>query len=269
VDGTAVFDPTRQINNIYLRRAMAHAVNFQELGDVLFNGLRFPAGNIMSPLHYAFMDLDVPVFRYNPALANQLLDQGGFTMGADGFRTLPDGSPLVLQWIYATNANEDTEAPFIIQSFQRVGLNVVLWQGRPLSQGAVWDTLDYSEYLAYDRSNWVDIYMARWVAGANPNPSGRWGNAFWNPSLYNSPEWEAILGRLSSMAAWDQAYLLEAYSAMQWYVYENLFYFPTFWLVHLHALNNRVANWDNRVGIPPQESGWHLIRLTAEHPYSS
>mgnify|MGYP003384816029 CR=1 FL=1 len=34
---------------------------------------------------------------YNPQLANKLLDKFGYKKGADGFRTLPDGKPLVLQ----------------------------------------------------------------------------------------------------------------------------------------------------------------------------
>jgi peptide/nickel transport system substrate-binding protein len=265
----AVFDPTRLMNNVYLRRAMAHAIDFQELGDMLFSGLQFPAGNVMSPMHYGFMDTSVPVFRYNPALANQILDQAGFVMGADGFRTNTDGSELTINWLYATSPVEDIFVPYVIQSFERIGLRVELWGGRPLDGNYVWDVLDYSLYLGPEYDQDVHIYMASWTAGANPNPAGRWGNAFWNPSLYNSEEWQAILSRLSSMAAWDQAYLLDAYSAMQWYVYENVFYFPTLWGVTLHAINNRVANWDNRVGIPPQESGWHLIRLTSVHPYSN
>ncbi len=34
---------------------------------------------------------------YNPRLANKLLDYYGYKKGADGYRTLPNGKPLVLK----------------------------------------------------------------------------------------------------------------------------------------------------------------------------
>ena len=34
---------------------------------------------------------------YNPLLANKLLDRFGYKKGVDGYRTLPDGKPLVLK----------------------------------------------------------------------------------------------------------------------------------------------------------------------------
>jgi peptide/nickel transport system substrate-binding protein len=269
-NGVGIFDPTRQVNNVALRRAMAFAVDYAELGQVLFNGLQFPAANALPPVHYALMDLSVPLFHYNPQLANQILDDAGFIdIDGDGFRENPDGSPLILRWLFTTGATDETVVPFHIQAYARIGLDVRLFGGRPLDQHYVWDMLDFSMYLGDDYDYFVDMYNAGWSNIGNPNPSGRWGppNDWWNPSFYASEEWHAILSRISSMAAWDEEYLLDAYSAMQWYVYENAFYFPTLWAVRLSAINNRVANWDNRTGIPPQESGWHLIRLTAENPY--
>ena len=41
---------------------------------------------------------------YDPALANKLLDRFGYKRGADGFRTMPDGKPLVLNFRSEANA---------------------------------------------------------------------------------------------------------------------------------------------------------------------
>ena len=38
-----------------------------------------------------------PLNNYDPALANKLLDHFGYKKGADGYRTLPDGKPLVIR----------------------------------------------------------------------------------------------------------------------------------------------------------------------------
>jgi peptide/nickel transport system substrate-binding protein len=113
----------------------------------------------------------------------------------------------------------------------------------------------------------VDIWMGGWQSGANPSVRGTWGHADWNASRYNSPQWEAILDRVESQASWDPDYLLDAFSAIQWYKYENVFYIPTTWSVALTAVNNRVSSWDTRVGIPPADYGWHTMRLTAPQPY--
>ena len=53
--------------------------------------------------------------QYDPALANKLLDYFGYKKGADGYRTLPDGKPLVLR-------HGDTAASAIDRAFNE------LWQ---------------------------------------------------------------------------------------------------------------------------------------------
>ena len=257
-----VFDEHRPMNNVDLRRAMAFAVDYQLLGDTLYAGLQFPAGSFMSPLHHAFMDFDVPMFRYDPEYANQILDDAGFTRGSDGFRTWPNGNPLEIVWAFITGRpHEETLINFHMQSFEAIGLRVVLWQGRAHDRLALWDILDVD-----DDNEEIHIYDWAWTAGFNPNPAGRWGNAFWNPSRYNSEEWERLLARLDSQAAWDPDYLMQAYSDMQWHLYNVVAFYPTLWSINLTALNDRVANWDTRIGANRYPSNWHLIRLTASSP---
>jgi len=66
---------------------------------------------------------------------------------------------------------------------------------------------------------------------------------------------------------WDHDYMMQAYSDIQRHLYEQAPYFPYFWRTNVVALNNRVANWDTRIGIPPAQQGIHTIRLTAPEPY--
>jgi oligopeptide transport system substrate-binding protein len=44
------------------------------------------------------------IIKYDPALANKLLDHFGYKKGADGYRTLPNGSPLVMVLTSEPNA---------------------------------------------------------------------------------------------------------------------------------------------------------------------
>jgi len=85
-------------DKIALRRAiaMAHDVNTEI--QVLLNGeavaLEFPIppGVVGHDPHYK------STVQYNPASANALLDKFGFRMGSDGWRTQPDGKPLVIKY---------------------------------------------------------------------------------------------------------------------------------------------------------------------------
>jgi len=252
------------MNNVYLRRAMALALDTDTLGAELFNGLQFSAGSFMPAHHAALMDLSLPGFPYDPDQANQILDDAGFTMGADGFRTWPDGSDLTVMWAQPANpATDHIIVPFYQQNWADIGVRVELWRGRTHDINTLWDYLDND---ADDDE--IHIYVASWQPGANPNPSGRWGHTDWNPSRYNSAEYERLLESLSAVENFDPELMRQAYFALQAYLQEVVPYFPTLWGIGLTALNNRVANWDTRVGVNPQEYGMHVIRLTAAEPYS-
>jgi ABC-type transport system substrate-binding protein len=81
---------------IALRRAVSMAYNVDEEISIIRKNL---ALKMESPIPPGVVGYD-PRFRaatrYDPVLANKLLDYFGYKRGADGFRTLPDGSPL---WI--------------------------------------------------------------------------------------------------------------------------------------------------------------------------
>jgi len=251
------------ISIIVSNLTLAMAINQDEIGELLFNGLHFAAGSFIPPNHAALMDLSLPGFPYNPELANQILDDAGFTMGADGFRTWPDGSPLVVNWGRIQDLSTDhIIVPLYQQSWAAIGINVQLWQGRTHDQNVMWDVLDYD-----DDNDEIHIYTARW-ANVGPNPQGRWGHLQWNPSRYTSEEFDRLVANLSDIRAFDQAFMRQAYAELQAYMQENVFFFPGRWQITLTALNNRVARWDTRPGIPPSEYGWQSIRLTAAEPYS-
>ena len=258
-----IFDPNRYMNNVYLRRAMAMAVNEDEIGELLFNGLHFAAGSFIPMHHPALMDLSLPGFPYDPAQANQILDDAGFTRGEDGYRTWPNGDDLTVIWAHPQDpATEHIIVQLYRQGWSAIGVRVELWQGRTHDQNFLWDTLDVD-----GDNDEIHIYSGAWTPGANPNPSGSWGHAFWNPSRYTSPEWDAILESLSDPAAFDMDVMRERYFALQAHLQEVVPYFPTRWQIELVALNNRVVNWDARVGVPPQEWGMHMVKLSAAEPY--
>ena len=85
-------------DKIALRRAMAMAYNVDDEINVIRNGQAvaleypIPPGVVGHDPNYRS-----PV-RYDPALANQLLDSFGYKTGADGWRNLPDGKPFTIRY---------------------------------------------------------------------------------------------------------------------------------------------------------------------------
>jgi len=260
-----VFSPDRYMNNVDLRTAMAMAIDFDLLGETLFNGLQFAAGSFMPPHHGALMDMDLPGFPYNPDAANAILDAAGFERGADGYRNWPDGSDLTVNWAQPSNpANEHIIVPFYIQSWSDIGVRVQLWQGRTHDQNYLWDVLDYD-----NDDDEIHIYTGSWSAGFNPHPGGRWGHAIWNPSRYTSDRQDEIFANLSRVENFDPVQMREAYLELQQYWQSVVPHFPTLWSIGLTALNNRVSTWDTRTGMQtPQAYGMHTIRLLAADPYT-
>jgi ABC-type transport system substrate-binding protein len=84
-------------DKIALRRAMAMAYNVDEQirvvrkGQAMHMQMPIPPGVVGHDPHYR------SIIQYDPDTANKLLDYFGYKKGADGWRTLPDGKPLVLQ----------------------------------------------------------------------------------------------------------------------------------------------------------------------------
>ncbi len=82
---------------IALRRAMAMAYNIDEQIRVIRKGqamhlqMPVPPGVVGHDPHYRSL------IQHDPETANKLLDHFGYRKGADGWRTLPDGAPLVIK----------------------------------------------------------------------------------------------------------------------------------------------------------------------------
>jgi oligopeptide transport system substrate-binding protein len=90
---------------IALRRAIAMAHDIDEEIAIVWNG---QAERVEYPIPPGVVGHD-PAYKsllqYDPALANRLLDRFGYKKGKDGWRTLPDGKPLVIHYVSRNEAS--------------------------------------------------------------------------------------------------------------------------------------------------------------------
>jgi oligopeptide transport system substrate-binding protein len=83
---------------IALRRAMAMAYNVDDEINVVRNGQAIALEYPIPPGVVGYDPNYRSPVRYDPALANQLLDYFGYKKDADGWRNLPDGKPFTIRY---------------------------------------------------------------------------------------------------------------------------------------------------------------------------
>ena len=259
-NGSCVVDPNAKMADVNLRKAMAYAYDAETMGETLYSGLRYRATTIMDPYHTRYQDLTLKGYYYDPAKANQILDDAGYKdTNGDGFREKPDGSPLVINFAsMGGNETAETIAQMTVQDWKAVGLNIQLSTG-----GTIEFNLFYDLVEADDPG--IDVYAGAWSVGDDPSPSGLWGTKSpLNYTRYSSPTLQTTMDNINSNKAWDAAYRTEQYNLFQKQFEDEIPAFPTLWRVGLKAVNNRVKNYSVD---PEAKDIWIKTELTADTPY--
>ena len=171
---------------VALRRAIAMAYDTAEEIRVV---RKDQAVEVQSPIPQGVAGFEAKYksgIAFDPAAANALLDKFGYRRGADGFRTLPDGAPLVIKrW----SRSGDTEARELddlwSKSLKRIGLRMetvttkfadllkMARQCQPMMASAAW-IADYP-----DGDNFMQL-----LSSANVGQS--------NYACYGSPEFDRL-----------------------------------------------------------------------------
>ena len=114
---------------VALRRAIAMAYNVQEEIALLRNGQAVQAEMIV-PVGVSGHDSRYrSSIGYDPELACRLLDYFGYRRQADGYRTLPDGRPLVLRIRTEANASSNVASEIWKRGLDRIGIRAMFEVG--------------------------------------------------------------------------------------------------------------------------------------------
>jgi len=109
---------------IALRRAIAMAHNVDEEIALVWNG---QAQRLDYPIPPGVVGHDPnwrSINQYDPALANQLLDRYGYRKGRDGWRTTPDGKPLVIHYVSRAESNGVLQAEVWRKTYNALGIHM-------------------------------------------------------------------------------------------------------------------------------------------------
>jgi len=191
---------TPYLKDVRVRRAIAMAVNRPLIIHSLMRDQAIPANSLLPPQHWAWTN-DTQKYPYNPTAANMLLNQAGYTRGADGIR---------FHIGMKTSTDETTRllANVLQQEFARVGIALDL---RSYEFATFYADLTRGAFEMAS-SRWIggneqpDIFRYAYSAASFP-PHGS------NRGYYDNPELDALLN--DAAATLDQTKQREDYVKVQ------------------------------------------------------
>lgn len=255
--GYSVTDPNAKMSDVNLRKAIGHSLDMQAICDKLYFGLRTPANSLIPPVFKSFHTDREDAILYDLDKANAILDEAGYKdVDGDGIREDKNGEKLTIN--IATMAGGDlgdSLAQFYTQSLEGIGLNAVLVTGRPIEFNSFYDKVQADDPE-------IDVYVAAWGTGTNPEPSGLYGReAVFNFSRYTNPELDEILKDINSEKAFDSDFLAESYKKFEAHMIENAPVIPTQFRYEINAINKRVKGFD---WAHSNNDGLIKVQVTAE-----
>jgi oligopeptide transport system substrate-binding protein len=112
--------------HIALRRALSLAYDVQLEIRVLQHDQAIAAEQLVSQGLPGFIPNYQMNSQYNPTLANRLLDYYGYRLGADGWRTQPDGKPLLITLSSFTDSRSRMYDELWTRSAKQIGVHLVI-----------------------------------------------------------------------------------------------------------------------------------------------
>jgi len=183
----------RELLDPQVKQAMAHAVNREKIIATVYNGYAEPAASILTPIAGDYLDKTITPETYDLALANTMLDDAGYTKGADGIRVTPDGERMSYDVLLPTDIQGQQRKFEIVQSdWKNIGIEVT---GKPMDGSAAWDEMmaPDGKYLNFD------IHMWSWLGYIDPDfmlttvMCDQYGN--WSDTGYCNPEYDALYAK--------------------------------------------------------------------------
>ncbi|MDR2693534.1 MAG: ABC transporter substrate-binding protein [Chitinispirillales bacterium] len=186
--------------NDNFRRAIAHAIDKENMIRIAMNGLGYPQVSPMTPGEGYFYTGDVPVYPYAPQKALEILEREGFKRDAGGDRFLRDKDGNIVEFSFVTNSGNNVRlkiAEIIRKDLQELGIKAHF---QALEFNALIQKLDNKPF------DWECILLG--LTGGDEPHFGRnvWHSGgqlhMWYPRQKSpSTPWEARIDTIYNLAA--------------------------------------------------------------------
>jgi peptide/nickel transport system substrate-binding protein len=137
-------------DNVLVRRAMAHAINHEEIVDALLYGEGMVATSTIPPWHRLYPG-GVEPLPYDPQQAELLLEQAGWSATGDGIRENAQGERLAFTLLSSDDALRRAVAEVLQSQLRRVGADVQV------------QVTEFQTMLQNHRNRDFDAVFTNWV----------------------------------------------------------------------------------------------------------
>ena len=228
--------------DVTVRQAINWALDKEAIATIAMGGLAEPGTSLLSPVD-TFYHLDVPEadqYTFDPAKAEQLLDDAGYKVGADGVREAPNGKPLKFRLAAFNEYPMDITAAKKISGYLKdVGIGVEL------------QVMDENAFMNdnYDNAD-NDLYIWSWTADIDPGyilsvlTTDQVLNA--SDSEYSNPEYDRLY--VEQAQAVDPAQRQQIIHQMQQILYRDSPYSILWYNALIQAFNT--DKWTGYSSVP-------------------
>jgi len=111
--------------DVRVRQALVWAIDRDLVASQIFSGFAVRADGAQPPISPAYApDRITSIYTYDPAKANQLLDEAGWAVGSDGIRA-KDGKRFSVEIFYTNSSVQNQQLiPYMQQSWKDVGVEL-------------------------------------------------------------------------------------------------------------------------------------------------
>lgn len=240
-----VQNPNAKMGNEKLRQAMAYAMNVDQVVNKFGNGIGYRDTTLIPTAFGEFHDSKAKGFPYDPAKAKKLLDEAGYKMGKDGYRTDPDGKKLTIT--FAAMSKDSDQKSIInnyLQKWKEVGLRVQLLNGKLTEFNSFYDTMKKA-----DQGD-VDVFMAAWALSSEPSDCADLysANNPMNYSRFNSKKNNDLIKDIQSQeSATDHDHFVESMIKWQDNMNKEAYIVPLNRFYLVTAVNKKVENFSAKL----------------------
>ena len=235
------------------RQAVNWAMDRQKVVDIAYQKYATVGSSLIVP--YSKYHWEPPAdgaFTYDPAKANQILDDAGYKdVNGDGYRETKDGKKLSLRFYATTDSTPNqTAGKLIVDWLKKVGIKL---DYQVIDSG----TLIAAQY-AYTGSKYTpdwDMFIWYWVEDVDPNfimdiytPAQIEG---WNDCLWTDPAYTKLNTQQATTI--DEAKRIPIVQQMQQIFYQGAAYAILAYPYQLEAYNT--TDWQGWVHVPSEAGG--------------
>jgi peptide/nickel transport system substrate-binding protein len=219
--GDPIGDPNPAVLDPKFRFALNFAIDRETIIRTAYQGGGQPGTTIIPPAYpgYQWVSDDPDAFAYDPEKAASLLDEAGYVVGDDGFRTLPSGKPIGKLRLAARSDSEtsvdvmeffkewlaDLDIQSEVETYESSKLTDVILEG-------TFDTFEWGWYVEPDPDSMLS-YLT----------TGQLGN--WSDSWYSNEAYDALYDQ--QHVEQDQATREDQVKQMQEILYNDAPYLVT------------------------------------------